>query len=228
MTTYMTLPQLKDVTESFLNEWANEFTVKEWNKMLDIPININNRLRSKNGYFRFYPNGRPIEIGLNVKGCKSIEELIGVLKHELCHWHCFTEGLQYDDGTKDFESMLLSVGAPSTFVGLDQKRSRTIQNIVSKYGSVLKAVTVKKVDCNTNDYKALEVFTESDRKYLMNKLTSGKIRVLAYNVTFKSNNETFTVYSVKGYYNYFTVEGCKDMFYTRKDAIYHKLSMIDL
>jgi hypothetical protein len=124
--------------------------------------------------------------------------------------------------------MLLSVDAPSTFVDLDQKRSRTVQSIISHYGSALQAVTIKKTELNINEYMELAELEGSDRDYFINKYMNGKIKVLAYDVTFKGNNETFTVYSVKGYSNYFAVDGCKDMFYTRKDAIYYKLSMMDL
>lgn len=40
------------------------------------------------------------------------EELIGIIKHELCHYHLHLEGKGYKHGDKDFQEWLAKTGAP--------------------------------------------------------------------------------------------------------------------
>ena len=41
-----------------------------------------------------------------------MEELIGIIKHELCHYHLHIEGKGYQHRDRDFKQLLQKVDAP--------------------------------------------------------------------------------------------------------------------
>jgi len=42
----------------------------------------------------------------------GMDELIGIIKHELCHYHLHIEGKGYKHGDEDFKRLLNEVGGP--------------------------------------------------------------------------------------------------------------------
>src|SRR5690625_7726705 len=40
------------------------------------------------------------------------EEFIGIIKHELCHYHLHIEGRGYKHGDKEFKELLIATGSP--------------------------------------------------------------------------------------------------------------------
>lgn len=114
------LEMVKDIqNEEWYNNYAKQFVWDNWKMKLNIPIKLYKRESHRHGFFRFKvartdsSNRKPVEIKLNMFRANQ-EEIIGTLKHELCHWYCFVTNKNFSDGDKDFEEALLSVGAPST------------------------------------------------------------------------------------------------------------------
>ena len=178
-------------------KFANEFSLKHFGKPCDINIRINNRLRSVAGSFvRMYGiayfkedyekrkrERRPITMYIELKtNGETHESIIDTLKHELCHWYCYTEDLEFEDGTVDFERMLQKVGASSTLTNGELDKSYFIQILTQKdmmiHGGITKATyqfapffidDVEKLDCipyglletikyNRPDFKAYKVY----------------------------------------------------------------------
>ncbi|WAX16640.1 hypothetical protein LC76P1_00203 [Lysinibacillus phage LC76P1] len=85
-------------------------------------------------YYSSKKNGKIVykahSITVNFKREYSREELIGMLKHEVCHWACQMSGKAFRDGSKNFESELYRIGAPSTHVGNDMDKSKEIQEAI--------------------------------------------------------------------------------------------------
>ena len=157
------------------NEWyenfAKSFAQSQWGIDLNIPVKFNNRLKSVSGRFRFKRKNfepvlenRPMDIQLAPQIVKNHDEMVGVLKHELCHWYCFISGLDYGDGDKDFEMELKKAGTFSTYFGYnDKERSSFIQDSTASNkmrNGRLTDVKVKKLD-TSEMYRLAEQYNHS-------------------------------------------------------------------
>ncbi len=71
---------------------------------------FNPRLRTTGG--RYLLQSHNIEINKKYYEERGIEELIGIIKHELCHYHLHLEAKGYQHRDKDFKDLLKKVGAP--------------------------------------------------------------------------------------------------------------------
>lgn len=70
----------------------------------------NNRLRTTGG--RYMLADHSIEINPLVVDIHGVEELIGVIKHELCHYHLHIEGKGYRHRDADFRKLLAETASP--------------------------------------------------------------------------------------------------------------------
>jgi SprT-like protein len=85
---------------------------------------FNPRLRTTGG--RYLLQSHNIEINKKYYDERGIEELIGIIKHELCHYHLHLEKKGYQHRDKDFKNLLKKVGAPRFCKPLDStKQSRS-------------------------------------------------------------------------------------------------------
>lgn len=97
--------ELQNLTEEISRtSFHREFTHK---------ITYNNRLRSSGG--RYLLKTGNIEINSLVEQELGLEALIGVIKHELCHYHLHQIGRGYRHRDQDFKRLLHQVGG-SRFV----------------------------------------------------------------------------------------------------------------
>ena len=97
--------ELQNLTEEISrNSFHREFTHK---------ITYNRRLRSSGG--RYLLKTGNIEINPLVEQELGLEALIGVIKHELCHYHLHQTGGGYRHRDADFKRLLHQVGG-SRFV----------------------------------------------------------------------------------------------------------------
>lgn len=96
--------------EKRLYDLVNELSLKYFNKPFKHDVYFNYRLRTTGG--RYIPGKKVIE--LNPKYILEFgeTELIGIIKHELCHYHLHIEGKGYKHVDKDFKKLLYKTGAP--------------------------------------------------------------------------------------------------------------------
>lgn len=148
-------------------EIAKAFTLERFNQPLDIPIVINNRRRSMSGCFIYKRKGLEerkshLRIELVTKKMKSHEEVVETLKHELCHWYCYTNHLDFSDGDVDFERVLYEQGVTSTHFGYQNKarsefiQQNTINGNLKKHGFT--NVQYKKADAQ----KVLKIIKDTN------------------------------------------------------------------
>lgn len=71
---------------------------------------FNNRLRTTGG--RYLLRSHNIEINRKYLEQLGVEELVGIIKHELCHYHLHLEGKGYQHRDYDFRMLLKEVDAP--------------------------------------------------------------------------------------------------------------------
>lgn len=88
---------------------------------------FNNRLRTTGG--RYLLSTHNIEINRKYLEQLGEKELIGIIKHELCHYHLHIEGKGYQHRDEDFKRLMMEVGAPRFCSPLPE---RTKPNRVTK------------------------------------------------------------------------------------------------
>lgn len=170
-------------SQDFYNEWAKDFVLRTWGKKLNISIVFYSRKNSnRQGFFRYSYRKLgdereyfPVEIKLNVATLKNNDDLIDVLKHELCHWYCCVSELDFNDGDKDFEEQLKFVGASSTHTTDDTEQSLAIQEAIIRN-------TIK--DTKFKTVKKAEVQNIIDRSLALKKWAWMDV-IVVYNVYYK-------------------------------------------
>lgn len=84
---------------------------------------FNKRLRTTGG--RYLLRSHNIEINPASYEKFGGNELIGIIKHELCHYHLHLEGKGYKHRDKDFRELLQETGSPRFCSLLVEKRRKT-------------------------------------------------------------------------------------------------------
>ncbi|SDR06574.1 SprT family protein [Virgibacillus salinus] len=101
---------MKLLSEKELYELVNELSLKHFHKLFNDRIRYNNRLRTTGG--RYVPSKRVIELNPKYSMEMREKEVIGIIKHELCHYHLHIEGKGYKHGDRDFKNLLKITGSP--------------------------------------------------------------------------------------------------------------------
>jgi SprT-like protein len=90
---------------------------------------FNPRLRSTGGRYLLSTNN--IEINKKYLEQLGEKELVGIIKHELCHYHLHLEGKGYQHKDQEFKILLKKVGAPRFCTQLpDRKINRSSKRIL--------------------------------------------------------------------------------------------------
>ena len=112
---------------------------------------FNPRLRTTGG--RYMLGSHNIEINKKYFEQLGEQELIGIIKHELCHYHLHLEGKGYKHRDKDFRDLLKEVGAPRFCSVLpDEKKRKSKQKILFYQCSNCKLMYRRKRSINTAKY----------------------------------------------------------------------------
>ena len=101
------------MNEHELQQLTQEISRSSFHREFTHKITYNKRLRSSGG--RYLLKTGNIEINPLVEQELGIEALIGVIKHELCHYHLHQTGGGYRHRDADFKRLLHQVGG-SRFV----------------------------------------------------------------------------------------------------------------
>ncbi|GAE93570.1 metallopeptidase [Gracilibacillus boraciitolerans JCM 21714] len=100
------LPMCQRDLEALTNELSSQFFNKEFNDK----VQFNPRLRTTGG--RYIPAKRVIELNPKYFGELGYEEFVGIIKHELCHYHLHIEGKGYQHRDADFKQLLKMTNSP--------------------------------------------------------------------------------------------------------------------
>ena len=101
------------MNEHELQQLTQEISRSSFHREFTHKITYNRRLRSSGG--RYLLKTGNIEINPLVEQELGLEALIGVIKHELCHYHLHQTGRGYRHRDQDFKQLLHQVGG-SRFV----------------------------------------------------------------------------------------------------------------
>jgi len=101
---------LKMLSEESLYQLVDDLSREFFNKPFAHHVKFNSRLRTTGG--RYLPAKRTIELNPKYYHETNEEEFIGIIKHELCHYHLHIEGKGYKHGDRDFKELLKKTGSP--------------------------------------------------------------------------------------------------------------------
>lgn len=93
-----------------LQRMVNEISEESFGKPFKHQAYFNKKLRSTGG--RYLLGTHNIEINPKAYERYGLEELKGIIKHELCHYHLHIEGKGYKHRDTDFRKLLKETGAP--------------------------------------------------------------------------------------------------------------------
>ena len=104
---------------------------------------FNARLRTTGG--RYMLSSHDIEVNPRYYQQLGLEETVGIIKHELCHYHLHIEGKGYKHRDRDFRQLMNKVGAPRFCSALPrQKEGRTTRQYIFQCCSCQTKYTRKK------------------------------------------------------------------------------------
>lgn len=147
------------ISEKELFVLVNELSVKYFKKPFKHEVRFNNRLRTTGG--RYIPVKKVIE--LNPKYIIEMDEgeFIGIIKHELCHYHLHIEGRGYKHGDQEFKQLLIDTGSPRHCNPLPSQKKRFNYKYICKNCNHvykrIRRVDVKKYRCGKCNGKLVRV-----------------------------------------------------------------------
>lgn len=92
------------MTDEQLTVLVKEISIKQFNKPFLHTALFNSRLRTTGG--RYLLSNHHIEVNRKYFDEFGLDELEGIIKHELCHYHLHIEGKGYKHGDQDFKKLL--------------------------------------------------------------------------------------------------------------------------
>ncbi|MFC7394887.1 SprT family protein [Scopulibacillus cellulosilyticus] len=139
------------MTNNELQELVERISLEWFNKPFKHRATFNNRLRTTGG--RYLLSSHHLEFNPKQLDVYGEEELIKIIKHELCHYHLHIEGKGYQHRDRDFQDLLSQVGGSRYCQSIPGTRNQT-RNIhvykCQKCGEVYyrkKTIDTKKYVC---------------------------------------------------------------------------------
>lgn len=96
------------MTNEELEELVKDISFKWFNKPFKHTAYFNHRLRTTGG--RYHLKTHHLDFNPKILRVLGEDILIGIIKHELCHYHLHLENRGYRHGDADFKELLAEVG----------------------------------------------------------------------------------------------------------------------
>lgn len=108
-----------------LQQLVQQLSIEAFGKPFRHEARFNARLRTTGGRYKLLDGS--IEINPAVLELYDLDELIGIIKHELCHYHLHQEGKGYRHGDADFKKLLRETGSPRYCKPLQKENNRAVK-----------------------------------------------------------------------------------------------------
>ncbi|WP_394236582.1 SprT family protein [Niallia oryzisoli] len=134
-----------------LQKLVENISLEYFHKPFRHQATFNSRLKTTGG--RYLLNSHDIEMNIKYYQQLGISELIGIIKHELCHYHLHLEGKGYKHQDKDFKVLMDKVGAPRYCSTLPEKAAgQRSQKVLTYFCSSCHQVYSRKRRMDTKKY----------------------------------------------------------------------------
>lgn len=135
---------MRTLCEKKLNSLVQKISMEYFNKPFRHRARYNYRLRTTGG--RYLLHTHDIEINPKYIIEMKKEDYVGIIKHELCHYHLHIEGKGYRHGDRDFKELLKKIGAPRYCKTLPSQLNRKRHTYICTKCK-MKYKRIRKVDC---------------------------------------------------------------------------------
>lgn len=108
--------------EQALFQFVDTLSKQYFHKPFLNKVQFNHRLRTTGG--RYIPEKKLIELNPKYLTDMDEEEFIGIIKHELCHYHLHIEGKGFKHGDASFKALLEKTGSPRHCRPLPSEKNR--------------------------------------------------------------------------------------------------------
>ena len=98
------------MTDQQAQQLVEQLSIQYFNEPFLHNAYFNARLKTTGG--RYLLRSHDIELNYKLYEQFGLEELRGIILHELCHYHLHIKGLGYKHRDQDFKTLLKKVGAP--------------------------------------------------------------------------------------------------------------------
>lgn len=130
---------------------VEKISVESFGKPFKHQASFNPRLRSTGG--RYLLGTHNIEINKKYLDQLGENELIGIIKHELCHYHLHLEKKGYQHRDPEFKALLKRTGAPRFCNQLpERKAKRTAKKLLIYQCTKCRLTYQRKKSINTSRY----------------------------------------------------------------------------
>lgn len=149
------------MTDAQVQQLVCDISIQYFNKPFRHQAFFNQRLKTTGG--RYMLNSHNIELNKNMLEVFGADELTGIIKHELCHYHLHLENKGYQHKDRDFKQLLAKVGAPRHCSSIKQEARKTLYKhhyVCSKCGQSYK----RQRKVNTQKYRCSKCLGELFKK----------------------------------------------------------------
>jgi SprT-like protein len=101
---------VKKMTDQELQLLVEQMSLEYFGRRFLHKVYFNPRLKTTGG--RYLLKSHNIELNRKSYELFGMEELRGIILHELCHYHLHIQGKGYKHRDKDFRNLMAKVGAP--------------------------------------------------------------------------------------------------------------------
>lgn len=129
---------------------VEQLSIEYFNEPFVHKAYFNARLKTTGG--RYLLTSHNIELNYKLYEQFGIEELRGIILHELCHYHLHIKGMGYKHRDRDFKLLLKQVGAPR-FCSSVEREASTTKKIYTYECTKCKLRYSRKRRVNTSKYK---------------------------------------------------------------------------
>ncbi|ASK61242.1 SprT family protein [Virgibacillus phasianinus] len=118
------------LNEKELYALVQKISLNYFGKSFKDQVRFNSRLRTTGG--RYIPSKRIIELNPKYVLETNEAEFIGIIKHELCHYHLHIEGKGYKHGDSAFKMLLKETGSPRHCTPLPSSKRENKHHYICK------------------------------------------------------------------------------------------------
>ncbi|TSI08058.1 SprT family protein [Lysinibacillus sp. BW-2-10] len=115
------------MTDQELQTLVEELSLEKFNVPFLHEVYFNKRLKTTGG--RYLLHSHNIELNPKSYEVFGIEELRGIILHELCHYHLHIRGMGYKHRDVDFRTLLKKVGAPRFCSTIEENKKQLNTNL---------------------------------------------------------------------------------------------------
>lgn len=121
----------RKVTDQEVQHLVEQLSLSHFNEPFIHQAYFNPRLKTTGG--RYLLRSHNIELNRKLYEHFGIEELRGIILHELCHYHLHIKGLGYKHRDADFRSLLKKVGAPRFCSSVKVEQQKRKVQLIHQY-----------------------------------------------------------------------------------------------